>query len=176
MRRQHLRARMINRHKHAVVPRVYLRSSRFQTQLMRLKALQRLERNRTQRHDHLRIYELDRAFQESRTVSKFFLRRFAIRSRLRTWITQRSARDENFFAREFDRSQKPIEIGARLIAGKRYACSISPLSSRRFADEHDACVRRSVEFTQDCAAPTHRRTPRTRSRFFRQHTKQFSFH
>src|ERR1044072_4734030 len=110
MRRQHLRARLINRHEHAVVPRVYLRSRRFQTQLMRLNTFQRLERNRTQRHDHRWIDEIDRALQKCRTVYELLLSGFAICSRLRSWITQRRTGDEDFFAREFDRTQKSIEI------------------------------------------------------------------
>src|SRR6185369_10966642 len=90
----------------------------------------------------------------------FFLCRFAIRAGVSARIAERGAGDEDVFASEADRAEKTIEVRARLIAGKRHARSIGAFASGRFADEHDACVRRAVQVAQHRAAATHRRTAR----------------
>src|SRR5438034_2294714 len=107
---------------------------------MILKRFQRLKRDHSQRHNHCRIHKRDCATQKVRAVSQFRRGWPAVRPRSRARIAKRGAGNEDIGTLEIYRSQKSLEISARLIAGKWHARTIGALASRRFANKHHARV------------------------------------
>ncbi len=113
---------------------------------MIVKRFQRIKRQRSQRHDHSRIYQRNRAPQEFGAVSQLGAGGSAVRPRRRARIAERGAGDEDVGTPEVDRSQEPFEVFARLIAGKWDARAVRALASRRFADEQYTGIDWAIEF------------------------------
>jgi len=86
---------MIERYQQAAVPAANFGGVMLERELMIMNPLERLKRDRSQRHDYFRIYQANRTLKKIRTVSDFTPGGPSISPRYRARITQGCAGDED---------------------------------------------------------------------------------
>src|ERR1700749_4275278 len=162
VRREHLRARVVERDEHASAPRVNLSDVLLERELMILDRLEGGKRHGPERHDDARAYNFNLPTQELRAVRYLLARRLAVRARLAARVAERRVRDEDFVTREADRREVAREVSARLVARERNASAVAALTPRSLAHEHHARAHAPVVRAQHRAPPAHRRAPAAR--------------
>ena len=101
---------MIERYQQAFVPVENFGGVLPEREFMIMNPLQCLKRDRSQGHDHVRIYQRNRALKKIRTVSKFAGGGSPVGARSRARIAQGRTGNKNFSSFQVDRGEEPFEV------------------------------------------------------------------